>query len=140
MFQLFPSQEADRYTPLIEDIFKYDVQPKSAKSILFFNPKQNTTKDLTLDSSDSHSTIELHSLQLSMERFYHSLEAVDDSYDDMNLPLFQDNASKNSRTGASNLIENVFHAHVEMDKKYVRQSCSEDKTTMPYLSGFYTGW
>ena len=140
LFQLFPSQEADRYTPLIEDLLKYGVQPKSAKSILYFKSNQNTTKDLNLDSRYSHSTIELHSLQLSMERFYHSLEAVDDSYDDMNIPLFQDNSSKNWRTGASNMIENVFHAHVEMDKKYVRQSCSEDKTTMPYLSGFFTGW
>ena len=76
-----------------------------------------------------------------MERFYHSLEAVDNSYDDLNLPLFQDNLSRNSKSGAppSKLIENVFHAHVEMDKKYVRQSCSEEKDSMPYLSGFYTG-
>ncbi len=77
-----------------------------------------------------------------MERFYQSLEAVDNSYDDSNLPLFQDNSRKSSKTGVSptKLIENVFHVHVEIDKKYIRQSCSEQKDSMPYLSGFFTGW
>ena len=75
-----------------------------------------------------------------MERFYHSLEAVDNSYDDLNLPLFQDSLNKNSKSSASSkLIENVFHAHVEIDKKYVRQTCSDEKDSMPYLSGFFTG-
>ena len=137
-FQLYPSQDSDRFTPLVEDIQKYSVHSNNAN----LNSLLGNSKDLkSSKSSIAHTTYELHSLQLSMERFYHSLEVVDNSYDDLNLPLFQDNLSKSSRPGASTskLIENVFHAHVEMDKKYVRQSCSEEKDSMSYLSGFFTG-
>ena len=131
-FQLYPSQDSDRFTLLVEDIQKYSVQSKSANA--------NTRDSRVKKTSLSHTTIELHSLQLSMERFYHSLEAVDNSYDDLNLPLFQDSLNKNTKYSASSkMIENVFHAHVEIDKKYVRQVCSEEKGSMPYLSGFFTG-
>ena len=39
-----------------------------------------------------HSVWTLHSVLVSLERYYHNLDTVEDSYDDLNMPLWVEKA------------------------------------------------
>ncbi len=141
----------------MEEIQKYSSSSSSGSPVISSsaNSHHSQSKHFKSDSSElkrtskalnqnSHTTAELHALQQSLERFYHSLEVVDTSYDDLNfVPQFQDVSAVGKASGGgapSALIENVFHAgHADVDRKYVRPSCSEERGAMPYLSAFFTG-
>ena len=97
LLQLYPSFEAERYSGLMEDLQRFAPTTPRPGHI-------------------HHGTANLHPILVSLERYYHSLDAVDDSYDDLNLPQGErGQTSKNSNP--YHLIENIFHNSSNKDSE-----------------------
>lgn len=126
--QLYPAHDSDKYTRLLTDLQTHVSQSDSEKTSL---------PDHTPDGAAVDTTARLHWLAVSVARYYHSLDTVANSYDDLNVPLFPD--SSNDVSDSTELVENIFYNSSKLNDIYIRQSpCSEDKEQMPFLEGFYT--
>ncbi|KAI0234441.1 Cadherin-like and PC-esterase domain-containing protein 1 [Lamellibrachia satsuma] len=140
--QLYPAHDSDKYTQLLTDIQIY------ASHLLMNDSEKSSSTDHTPDDAAVDATTRLHRLAVSVARYYHSLDTVANSYDDLNTPLFPDSSSEIA--DSPQLVENIFNNSSKLNSKsfiqqsklnnmYIRQSpCSEDVEDMPFLEGFYT--
>ena len=81
VLQLYPAHDSDKFTRLLSDL-------QTHVSHLSQGDSQKTSiPDHTPDGAAIDSTSRLHWLAVSMARYYHSLDTVANSYDDLNAPL-----------------------------------------------------
>ncbi len=90
---MYPSYNADKYSQLMDELQRFSSGP--SQSLLSITAQQARNKKHGKKSADKshvhtkcgHMTHDLHSILVSMERYYHNLDAVDDNYDDLNMPM-----------------------------------------------------
>ncbi|XP_013411217.1 cadherin-like and PC-esterase domain-containing protein 1 [Lingula anatina] len=127
--QLYPSPSADVYMPLLHSIQKNSLgsRLRTAYPGLSENAPERVHR---------HPTAELHDVIMRMEHFYHNPESLEDSYDDLNVPVKDE--IKLTATEDIQLIKNVY---VKPNGKLgitTEEECSEDEELKPYMSAIHT--
>nr|XP_006821655.1 PREDICTED: cadherin-like and PC-esterase domain-containing protein 1-like [Saccoglossus kowalevskii] len=129
--QLYPSYDCTKYSLLLKDLHRLG-------SVMKNEPV------MTYSSNVHHNTAELHTVISTIEQYYYSKEMENNNeFDDLGPESNTEFLNSTDRRRfkkegyIANLIDNVFDDDPIIDVKYKRPPCSEDKGTMPYLTGLY---
>ena len=70
----------DRYSDLLSDLSRYNKEMDDVSS-------QNHSKVAALRKDYRHDTAQFHPVLTLLERYYRNAESVEESYDDINIPV-----------------------------------------------------
>ncbi|XP_071961477.1 cadherin-like and PC-esterase domain-containing protein 1 [Antedon mediterranea] len=120
--QLYPSTENHKYNSLIKDLVRLQ------------NSKQKTRQKEPVPTDSRHSTPDLHPVITAVESFFHGRVTIQEQ----GYSQEQDAIGSVHRAREDvRPIHDVFDINNPYMEKYKKTQCSEDRQTMPYISGIF---